>query len=146
MRQLLDVTNTITSEEMRDFEMRYTIFNAKNQPFHFDNKSIKETIKRIHLTKCLCFTVPFNSSIDIYFLCVSVFCCCILLSRYGSPHHCRSQSVKAPGRGSGRPNQLSLPQQRSRYGDYIFYIILFASPNLFDRKYFFTNTYVRFEP
>lgn len=36
------------------------------------------------------------------------------LSRYGSPHHCRSQSVKAPGRGSGRPNQLSLPQQRSR--------------------------------
>lgn len=25
MRQLLDVTNTITSEEMRDFEMRYTI-------------------------------------------------------------------------------------------------------------------------
>ncbi|XP_055321054.1 GTP-binding protein REM 1 [Sitodiplosis mosellana] len=56
MRQLLDVTNTITSEEMREFEM----------------------------------------------------------SRYGSPHHCRSQSVKAPGRGSGRPNQLSLPQQRSR--------------------------------
>ncbi|XP_031640448.1 uncharacterized protein LOC116352191 isoform X2 [Contarinia nasturtii] len=55
MRQLLDVTNTITSEEMRDFEMRY-----------------------------------------------------------GSPHHMRSQSVKAPGRGSGRPNQLSLPQQRSR--------------------------------
>lgn len=25
MRQLLDVTNTITSEEMRDFEMRYAI-------------------------------------------------------------------------------------------------------------------------
>ncbi|XP_037904122.1 uncharacterized protein LOC119647289 isoform X2 [Hermetia illucens] len=56
MRQLLDVTNTLTSEELRDFEMRY-----------------------------------------------------------GSPHHCRSQSVKTPGsRASGRPNQLSLPQQRSR--------------------------------
>lgn len=34
-------------------------------------------------------------------------------SSYGSPHHNRSQSVKTP-RGSGRPNQLSLPQQRSR--------------------------------
>lgn len=45
------------------------------------------------------------------------------LSRYGSPHHCRSQSVKAPGRASGRPNQLSLPQQRSRYMD-PFYIFL----------------------
>ncbi|KAG4069972.1 hypothetical protein HA402_015196 [Bradysia odoriphaga] len=56
MRQLLDVTNTLTTEEMRDFEMRY-----------------------------------------------------------GSPHHCRSQSVKTPGsRASGRPNQLCLPQQRSR--------------------------------
>ncbi|GAB0089656.1 uncharacterized protein DMENIID0001_042350 [Sergentomyia squamirostris] len=56
MRQLLDVTNTLTSEEIRDFEMRY-----------------------------------------------------------GSPHHSRSQSVKTPGsRASGRPNQLSLPQQRSR--------------------------------
>lgn len=30
MRQLLDVTNTITSEEMRDFEMRYTIQCKKN--------------------------------------------------------------------------------------------------------------------
>ncbi|XP_037050970.1 ras-related protein RSR1 isoform X2 [Bradysia coprophila] len=56
MRQLLDVTNTLTTEEIRDFEMRY-----------------------------------------------------------GSPHHCRSQSVKTPGsRASGRPNQLCLPQQRSR--------------------------------
>ncbi|KAJ6641462.1 GTP-binding protein GEM [Pseudolycoriella hygida] len=55
MRQLLDVTNTLTKEEIRDFEMRY-----------------------------------------------------------GSPHHCRSQSVKTPGsRASGRPNQLCLPQQRS---------------------------------
>lgn len=36
--------------------------------------------------------------------------------RYGSPHHSRSQSVKTPGsRASGRPNQLCLPQQRSRY-------------------------------
>ncbi|XP_011638377.1 uncharacterized protein LOC105428029 [Pogonomyrmex barbatus] len=35
--------------------------------------------------------------------------------RYGSPHHSRSQSVKAPGsRSSGRPNYLCLPQQRSR--------------------------------
>jgi Rad and Gem related GTP binding protein 1 len=35
--------------------------------------------------------------------------------RYGSPHHTRSQSVKTPGsRASGRPNQLCLPQQRSR--------------------------------
>ncbi|XP_017001097.2 uncharacterized protein Rgk1 isoform X2 [Drosophila takahashii] len=56
MRQLLDVTNTLTIEELRDFEMRY-----------------------------------------------------------GSPHHSRSQSVKMPGsRASGRPNQLCLPQQRSR--------------------------------
>ncbi|XP_030380189.1 uncharacterized protein LOC115628284 isoform X2 [Scaptodrosophila lebanonensis] len=56
MRQLLDVTNTLTIEELRDFEMRY-----------------------------------------------------------GSPHHSRSQSVKTPGsRASGRPNQLCLPQQRSR--------------------------------
>ncbi|XP_054090945.1 uncharacterized protein Rem1_1 isoform X1 [Zeugodacus cucurbitae] len=56
MRQLLDVTNTLTFEELRDFEMRY-----------------------------------------------------------GSPHHSRSQSVKTPGsRASGRPNQLCLPQQRSR--------------------------------
>lgn len=30
MRQLLDVTNTITSEEMRDFEMRYEIQNENN--------------------------------------------------------------------------------------------------------------------
>lgn len=30
MRQLLDVTNTITSEEMRDFEMRYAISIGKN--------------------------------------------------------------------------------------------------------------------
>lgn len=29
MRQLLDVTNTITSEEMRDFEMRYAISIGK---------------------------------------------------------------------------------------------------------------------
>uniref|UniRef100_A0A182JCW0 Uncharacterized protein n=1 Tax=Anopheles atroparvus TaxID=41427 RepID=A0A182JCW0_ANOAO len=56
MRQLLDVTNTLTTEEIKDFEMRY-----------------------------------------------------------GSPHHSRSQSVKTPGsRASGRPNQLCLPQQRSR--------------------------------
>ncbi|XP_061401254.1 uncharacterized protein LOC133337005 isoform X2 [Musca vetustissima] len=56
IRQLLDVTNTLTLEELRDFEMRY-----------------------------------------------------------GSPHHSRSQSVKTPGsRASGRPNQLCLPQQRSR--------------------------------
>eukprot|EP00099_Drosophila_melanogaster_P020010 NP_611411.2 Rad, Gem/Kir family member 1, isoform A [Drosophila melanogaster] len=56
MRQLLDVTNTLTIEELRDFQMRY-----------------------------------------------------------GSPHHSRSQSVKMPGsRASGRPNQLCLPQQRSR--------------------------------
>ncbi|XP_075165340.1 rad, Gem/Kir family member 1 isoform X3 [Haematobia irritans] len=56
IRQLLDVTNTLTFEELRDFEMRY-----------------------------------------------------------GSPHHSRSQSVKTPGsRASGRPNQLCLPQQRSR--------------------------------
>ncbi|XP_070494454.1 uncharacterized protein [Chironomus tepperi] len=58
LRQLLDVTNnpTLTSEEIREFEMRY-----------------------------------------------------------GSPHHTRSQSVKTPGsRASGRPNQLCLPQQRSR--------------------------------
>ncbi|XP_067630284.1 uncharacterized protein Rgk1 isoform X2 [Eurosta solidaginis] len=56
MRQLLDVTNALTFEELRDFEMRY-----------------------------------------------------------GSPHHSRSQSVKTPGsRASGRPNQLCLPQQRSR--------------------------------
>ncbi|CAH1111252.1 unnamed protein product, partial [Psylliodes chrysocephalus] len=34
--------------------------------------------------------------------------------RYGSPHHNRSQSVKTPGRASGRPNYLCLPQQRSR--------------------------------
>lgn len=34
--------------------------------------------------------------------------------RYGSPHHNRSQSVKTPGRSSGRPNYLCLPQQRSR--------------------------------
>lgn len=33
MRQLLDVTNTITSEEMRDFEMRYAIFNKRMQFF-----------------------------------------------------------------------------------------------------------------
>ncbi|KAK9873726.1 hypothetical protein WA026_002083 [Henosepilachna vigintioctopunctata] len=33
---------------------------------------------------------------------------------YGSPHHNRSQSVKTPGRSSGRPNYLCLPQQRSR--------------------------------
>ncbi|XP_035792927.1 mucin-5AC-like isoform X2 [Anopheles albimanus] len=56
MRQLLDVTNTLTTEEIKDFEMRY-----------------------------------------------------------GSPHHSRSQSVKTPGsRACGRPNQLCLPQQRSR--------------------------------
>ncbi|XP_062553292.1 serine-rich adhesin for platelets isoform X2 [Armigeres subalbatus] len=56
MRQLLDVTNSLTTEEIKDFEMRY-----------------------------------------------------------GSPHHSRSQSVKTPGsRASGRPNQLCLPQQRSR--------------------------------
>ncbi|XP_053666524.1 serine-rich adhesin for platelets [Anopheles marshallii] len=56
MRQLLDVTNALTTEEIKDFEMRY-----------------------------------------------------------GSPHHSRSQSVKTPGsRASGRPNQLCLPQQRSR--------------------------------
>lgn len=36
------------------------------------------------------------------------------LLRYGSPHHNRSQSVKTPGRSSGRPNYLCLPQQRSR--------------------------------
>uniref|UniRef100_A0A6P7GLU7 Uncharacterized protein LOC114339720 n=1 Tax=Diabrotica virgifera virgifera TaxID=50390 RepID=A0A6P7GLU7_DIAVI len=34
--------------------------------------------------------------------------------KYGSPHHNRSQSVKTPGRSSGRPNYLCLPQQRSR--------------------------------
>ncbi|CAO1373432.1 unnamed protein product [Diamesa serratosioi] len=56
IKQLLDVTNMLTNEEMRDFEMKY-----------------------------------------------------------GSPHHSRSQSVKTPGsRASGRPNQLCLPQQRSR--------------------------------
>ncbi|XP_025160688.1 uncharacterized protein LOC105182798 isoform X2 [Harpegnathos saltator] len=56
MRQLLDVANTLTLQEIHDFEMRY-----------------------------------------------------------GSPHHSRSQSVKAPGsRSSGRPNYLCLPQQRSR--------------------------------
>ncbi|XP_055601477.1 uncharacterized protein LOC129750541 isoform X2 [Uranotaenia lowii] len=56
MRQLLDVTNSLTTDEIKDFEMRY-----------------------------------------------------------GSPHHSRSQSVKTPGsRASGRPNQLCLPQQRSR--------------------------------
>ncbi|XP_012528481.1 uncharacterized protein LOC105832243 isoform X3 [Monomorium pharaonis] len=56
MRQLLDVANTLTLQEIHDFEMRY-----------------------------------------------------------GSPHHSRSQSVKAPGsRASGRPNYLCLPQQRSR--------------------------------
>lgn len=38
------------------------------------------------------------------------------VNRYGSPHHNRSQSVRAPGtRAYGRPNQLSLPQQRSRW-------------------------------
>ncbi|KAK5648636.1 hypothetical protein RI129_003528 [Pyrocoelia pectoralis] len=55
MKQLLDVGNHLTLEEMHDFEMRY-----------------------------------------------------------GSPHHSRSQSVKTPGRASGRPNYLCLPQQRSR--------------------------------
>uniref|UniRef100_A0A1A9ZGW1 GTP-binding protein REM 1 n=1 Tax=Glossina pallidipes TaxID=7398 RepID=A0A1A9ZGW1_GLOPL len=56
IKQLLDVTSTLTLKELRDFEMRY-----------------------------------------------------------GSPHHSRSQSVKALGsRGSGRPNQLCLPQQRCR--------------------------------
>uniref|UniRef100_A0A1A9W2F8 GTP-binding protein REM 1 n=1 Tax=Glossina brevipalpis TaxID=37001 RepID=A0A1A9W2F8_9MUSC len=56
IKQLLDVTSTLTLKELRDFEMRY-----------------------------------------------------------GSPHHSRSQSVKALGsRSSGRPNQLCLPQQRSR--------------------------------
>ncbi|XP_017769598.1 PREDICTED: uncharacterized protein LOC108557553 isoform X2 [Nicrophorus vespilloides] len=55
MKQLLDVTNNLTLEEIHDFEMRY-----------------------------------------------------------GSPHHNRSQSVKMPGRTSGRPNYLCLPQQRSR--------------------------------
>lgn len=39
---------------------------------------------------------------------------CVFISRYGSPHHNRSQSVKTPGRSSGRPNYLCLPQQRSR--------------------------------
>ncbi|KAK6618695.1 hypothetical protein RUM43_013086 [Polyplax serrata] len=34
--------------------------------------------------------------------------------KYGSPHHCRSQSVKTPGRSCGHPNYLCLPQQRSR--------------------------------
>ncbi|XP_014227143.1 uncharacterized protein LOC106652602 [Trichogramma pretiosum] len=35
--------------------------------------------------------------------------------RHGSPHHSRSQSVRASGsRSSGRPNYLCLPQQRSR--------------------------------
>ncbi|KAK4884754.1 hypothetical protein RN001_001025 [Aquatica leii] len=55
MKQLLDVSNNLTLEEIHDFEMRY-----------------------------------------------------------GSPHHSRSQSVKTPGRSSGRPNYLCLPQQRSR--------------------------------
>ncbi|XP_023310600.1 uncharacterized protein LOC108908860 [Anoplophora glabripennis] len=55
MKQLLDVANNLTLEEIHDFEMRY-----------------------------------------------------------GSPHHNRSQSVKTPGRSSGRPNYLCLPQQRSR--------------------------------
>ncbi|KAL9918565.1 rad, Gem/Kir family member 1 isoform 3-T4 [Glossina fuscipes fuscipes] len=56
IKQLLDVTSSLTLKELRDFEMRY-----------------------------------------------------------GSPHHSRSQSVKALGsRGSGRPNQLCLPQQRFR--------------------------------
>ncbi|XP_049816936.1 uncharacterized protein LOC109599248 isoform X2 [Aethina tumida] len=55
VKQLLDVANNLTLEEIHDFEMRY-----------------------------------------------------------GSPHHNRSQSVKTPGRSSGRPNYLCLPQQRSR--------------------------------
>ncbi|XP_025831617.1 uncharacterized protein LOC108734398 isoform X2 [Agrilus planipennis] len=55
VKQLLDVSNNLTMEEIHDFEMRY-----------------------------------------------------------GSPHHSRSQSVKTPGRSSGRPNYLCLPQQRSR--------------------------------
>ncbi|XP_047002723.1 uncharacterized protein LOC124620098 [Schistocerca americana] len=53
MKQLLDVANNLTLQELHDFEMRY-----------------------------------------------------------GSPHHSRSQSVKAAG--SSRPTYLSLPQQRSR--------------------------------
>ncbi|KYQ54650.1 GTP-binding protein RAD [Trachymyrmex zeteki] len=63
MRQLLDVANTLTLQEIHDFEMS-------------DDR---------------------------------------ITRRYGSPHHSRSQSVKAPGsRSSGRPNYLCLPQQRSR--------------------------------
>lgn len=85
IRQLLDVTNTITSEEMRDFEMRSV--PTKNL----------QTNKWIDL------------SLDILSHTIYHFTC-----RYGSPHHCRSQSVKTPGRASGRPNQLSLPSQRSR--------------------------------
>ncbi|XP_076669647.1 uncharacterized protein LOC143369498 isoform X2 [Andrena cerasifolii] len=65
MRQLLDVANTLTLQEIHDFEMRF----------------VRDAI---------------------YYM-------------YGSPHHSRSQSVKTPGsRSSGRPNYLSLPQQRSR--------------------------------
>lgn len=67
----------------------------------------------------------------------------IFLSRYGSPHHCRSQSVKAPGRGSGRPNQLSLPQQRSRYWKFI---LLFLLHKIFTQKYVSSSMHTSFWP
>lgn len=63
---------------------------------------------------------------DIIF-CKDLTICLPWRSRYGSPHHSRSQSVRTPGSKStvqlqlgpngipkNRSNQLSLPQQRSR--------------------------------
>lgn len=51
MRQLLDVTNTITSEEMRDFEMRYAIQSTGSCATKKCMDVSKQTSKRarIHL-------------------------------------------------------------------------------------------------
>lgn len=51
MRQLLDVTNTITSEEMRDFEMRYAIVCKK------ETCIISCVVLTIHLLPVVLFVV-----------------------------------------------------------------------------------------
>ncbi|EDW48582.1 GM19838 [Drosophila sechellia] len=95
MRQLLDVTNTLTIEELRDFEMRYFASTPKDT-LHMSFGLMAFTVSKDMAGEPSEATVGGGIG-------------------YGSPHHSRSQSVKMPGsRASGRPNQLCLPQQRSR--------------------------------
>lgn len=110
MRQLLDVANTLTLQEIHDFEMRLDY----NHYYHivYYNYSLC-LFMRIYILQQYNFIL--HLLFIIHLLLNLILLILLLFFRYGSPHHSRSQSVKTPGsRSSGRPNYLCLPQQRSR--------------------------------